>query len=118
MLCLLATYRANGPYNDFMKQYRRLASQFRGTIVGLHVITLEPETNTFAGQWIGAEKTVIGDQLPCELLYDANGEATWPLEPSHSPTIFVIGPTGTIVQHAHILDDVALWQAIEQSFTG
>ncbi|MBC8357239.1 MAG: hypothetical protein H8E66_35160 [Planctomycetes bacterium] len=117
MLCLLANYRANGPYNDFMKRYRHLATQFRGTIAGLHVITMESETNAFAGQWIGAEKTVLGDQLPCELLHDASGEATWPLEPTHSPTILVLGPSGTIVQRAHILDDVALWQAIERSFS-
>ena len=36
-VCLLANYRGNGPYNDFMARYRNYATYFGRYLAGLHV---------------------------------------------------------------------------------
>ena len=42
-VCLLANYRSNGPYYDFLNRYHNYATYFAPYLAGLHVITAEPK---------------------------------------------------------------------------
>lgn len=110
IVCLLATYRSNGPYNQLMHAYRRLAPGFPGVLAGLHVITLVPERTPEHDYWCQEEDRVARARLPFEMLID-DEEVTWTVMPPSSPWCCVIGKDRRILSEGD-LTDVEFWEAL------
>ena len=72
-MCLLASYRGNGPYEDFMRRYLHFARWFSRFLPGLHVVTMEKERYVDRPHYFRAEDEVRAASLPMELLLEDGG---------------------------------------------
>lgn len=115
LVCLLASYRANGPYHDFMKRYHQVATHLQGRIRGIHVITTEREESDYAKHWMRGEEVVRNAGLACEVLYDGDGAITRLIRPTKSPMKFAVAASGAILQEGSILDDVEIWEILDKA---
>lgn len=113
IVCLLANYRANGPYYEFMVQYVRLSTFFRDYLTMLHVITMNPETTETNPVLLRGEAFARHMVAPMALLYDSDGRVTWQLNPKHSPELFILNTQGQIL-HQGALDEVGFWTVLRE----
>jgi len=109
-VCLLASYRSNGPYSDFLGRWHNYASHFGPFVEGLHVITMEPKRYPDREYHYRREDEVRALTLPFELLLE-EGEVVRELAPSGSPFILLLDSQGTIRSEGE-LDGVELWDAL------
>jgi len=110
-VCLLATYRGNGPYDDFMARYNNFATHFAPFVPGLHVITMEPTRRADRAYYFENEDRVRAAGLPMELLLDPDGELTRLLEPPGSPHVLLLDGQGRVAVEGE-LTSVELWTAL------
>jgi hypothetical protein len=110
IVCLLASYRGNGPYNAFMKRFRNYATYFPNNLSELHVVTMVSERHKDRDHWFEAEDLCRGDRLPFVVLHES-GEVTEALDPKGSPSILVLDRSGVVIQEGS-LNDVDFWQAL------
>ena len=106
-VCLLASYRGNGPYNDFMMRYHNFATWFAPYLKGLHVITMEKERPQERPYYFKAEDDVKAARLPLEMLLET-GDLSAQIGQRGSPFIVLLDPTGR-VRYEGELDSVAMW---------
>jgi hypothetical protein len=109
-VCLLASYRSNGPYSDFLGRWHNYASYFAPFLEGLHVITMEPKRYPDREYHYRREDEVRALPLPFELLLE-EGEVVSQLAPSGSPFIVLVDAQGTIRSEGE-LESVELWDAL------
>jgi hypothetical protein len=116
VICWLGPYRANGPYHEFMRHFRRLAVYFSNFLVGMHVITenlgQDASKREFTEQWIRGEKEARAAGAPFVVLQDAVGRLGAVLMPTGSPTLLVVDSRSTIVQKGGLLEDVDFWNVL------
>lgn len=110
LVCLLANYRGNGPYNDFMMRYRNTATFFKPFVHGLHVITMNPERRADRAHQFFGEDVVQKSGLALEILLE-DGKVTEAVDPRGSPHIMVLDRDGTVM-HAGELSTIDLWDVI------
>lgn len=110
-VCLLASYRSNGPYADFLQRWRNYATYFRDLLAGLHVLTTKTER-----QWdrayhyeCEAELRLLGH--PFQLVHEHDAAVTRTVMPAASPAIFLLDRTGTVVYEGR-LDAVDVWDVL------
>ncbi len=107
-VCVLASYRGNGPYNEFMMRYLHFATWFSPYLKGLHVITMEPKRYEDRPYYFKAEDAVKAAKLPLEMLLE-DGSLTGQVNQSSSPFIVLLDRTGQ-VRYEGELDSVGLWE--------
>lgn len=110
VVCLLATYRGNGPYNDFMRFYVSQAPWFRERWPQLHVISMETEKRADRARWFEAEARARERKLPFVVLHE-DGSLCAAIEPPGSPWLFVLDQQGRVV-HEGELEGCELWDAL------
>lgn len=111
VVCLLASYRGNGPYNDFMKRYAALVEQFNGRLRLLHVITTTAEKNPAYPQYYEAEEKALARGTVMSVLFDQEGSVTRAASPNASPWCYVLDRSG-IVHFEGTLYGTGLWKAL------
>ena len=111
IVCLLATYRGNGPYNDFMDRHLGFARHFGEFVSGLHVVTQASERPADRDYWFTNEDEALAQNLPVEILHDADGEVTHAVEPTGSPFVVALARDGTVLTEG-ALEQVELWDAL------
>jgi len=109
-VCLLATYRGNGPYNDFMMRYHNYSTWFAPFLKGLHVVTMEPERRADRAHYFRGEDAVREAGLPMELLLEA-GEVTDVIQQTGSPFVVLLDRDGRVRGEGE-LPSVDLWNTI------
>ena len=111
LVCLLGTYRSNGPYGEFLQRWLNFGTWFAPFLQGLHVITMEPKRFQ-GGEWhYQLEETARNAACPFALLFDERGDAHVPLAPDRSPLIFALDRRGTIDYEGE-LESVDLWDTL------
>ncbi|MBK5257207.1 MAG: hypothetical protein JJE39_14360 [Vicinamibacteria bacterium] len=108
-VCLLASYRGNGPYNDFMHRYHNFGTWFRDYLPSLHVITMEKGRPEERPYYFKAEDAVKAAKLPLEMLIE-DGSLSAKVRQTSSPFIVLVDRTGT-VRYEGELDSVDMWTA-------
>jgi hypothetical protein len=109
-VCLLANYRGNGPYNDFMWRYHNSATWFPRFLRGLHVLTLEPERHPDRPQYFHGEDQVRADGLPLEMLLE-DGHVTAAVQQTTSPLVVLLDRHRR-VRYEGDLGSVDLWNTL------
>ena len=109
-VCLLASYRGNGPYNEFMLRYLNFATWFGPYLKGLHVITMEKKRPEERPYYFKAEDAVKAARLPLEMLLE-DGSLTNQVKQTSSPFIVLLDRTGH-VRYEGELDTVAMWETV------
>lgn len=110
-ICLLATYRGNGPYNDFMGRYVNFRATTGGLLDQLHVLTMETERRADRPYWYEAEDRALHDGVPASVLLDGSGEVTLEIDPDGSPHVLLLDNTGRVL-HEGWPDEISLWKCI------
>ncbi|MBX7185515.1 MAG: hypothetical protein K1Y01_10260 [Vicinamibacteria bacterium] len=110
VVCLLASYRGNGPYNEFMLRYHNFATWFSPFLKGLHVITMEPKRPDERAYYFKGEDAVMASKLPLDLLLES-GSLTGEVQQSGSPFVVLLDRAG-IVRFEGELDSVDLWKTL------
>ncbi len=109
-VCLLASYRGNGPYNDFMLRYQNFATWFAPFLKGLHVVTMEAERPADRAHYFRGEDAVRKAGLPLELLLE-DGNVTDAVRQTGSPFVVLLDREG-IVRCEGELSSVDLWNTL------
>ncbi len=117
IVCLLASYRGNGPYNDFMDRYLGFARHFSDWISGLHVLTTTPERRADRAYWFENEDEALAQGLPVEVLLDADEEVTLAIEATGSPFIVALDQTGRVLVEGG-MEQIDLWNALAKANHG
>lgn len=110
LVCLLASYRGNGPYGDFMERYQNYARFFPEYLAGLHVLTMEKERQADRPFYYRAEDAARAAGYPVSVLLDP-GDVTRAVAPPGSPFVLMLDRTGTVVYEGE-LDSVELWDTL------
>jgi hypothetical protein len=109
-VCLLASYRGNGPYDDFMRRYLHYATWFSRFLPGLHVVTMEKERYPDRPHYFEAEDEVRGASLPLELLLE-DGQLSATVRQTGSPFIVLLDRSRR-VRYEGELASVDLWDTL------
>ncbi len=113
LVCLLAGYRSNTPYGQFMQRYRKFAKQdFKPWLGGIHVIT--GDCQDYRGQPVWqkeGEERARRAKLDVPILCDPRNRIADELQLRGSPEIKAIIGDGRIV-HSDITDEVDMWNAL------
>jgi tetratricopeptide (TPR) repeat protein len=118
-ICLMASSRTNGPYDEFMKQYARLSRHFADFLAELHVITenhitlarRDKERREFVDQWRTAESQARELGIPFAVLYDEHGLVTQAVDTPGVPYVLLIDHQGTIVGE-DTYSDMQVWNTL------
>ena len=110
-VCLLANYRSNGPYADFLLRWRNYATYFPTFFAGLHVLTTRTERYPYREYHYEREAEVRALGHPFHLLHEHDGGVVGTILPPGSPSIFLLDRTGTVVYQGE-LDAVEVWDAL------
>lgn len=111
VVCALGSYRANGPYSDFMRRYARFAATVGESLHELHVVTSTDHEKEIADWWLGGEKEARKASVRFSVLYDEEDSLVEQLLFQKSPWEYVLAKDGTVVYEGH-LDEVGLWEAL------
>ena len=109
-VCVLATYRSNGPYYEFLDRWHNYATWFAPFLAGLHVITAEPKRYPDRSHHYQREDALRSLPLPFELLLET-GEVMLEVKASYSPFVVLLDAQGTVVCEGG-LEPVELWDAL------
>jgi hypothetical protein len=109
-VCLLASYRSNGPYYDLLNRYHNYATHFAPFLEGLHVLTTEPKRHPHRPFHYVREDEVRAVGLPFEVMLE-EGEVVAALAPSGSPFVLLLDRQGTILYEGE-LDPVSWWETL------
>jgi hypothetical protein len=109
-VCVLATYRSNGPYYELLGRWRNYATWFAPFLAGLHVITAEPNRYPDRSLHYEREDELRALPLPFELLIE-QGEVMTAVAARYSPFVVLLDADGTVVCEGE-LEPVELWDAL------
>jgi hypothetical protein len=111
LLCLLSSYRGNGPWNDFMQRYLTLVRDFTPFIGPLHAITEVKERYPERPHYFAAEDQARAEGAPFELLFDPRGEVSAMYEPRVSPFVMALDHRGRILGEGQ-MEGPEVWRAL------
>ncbi|MBL4889917.1 MAG: hypothetical protein JKX97_07865 [Candidatus Lindowbacteria bacterium] len=114
VVCLLATYRGNGPYNAFMEEYINHCCWFGDYLKCLHVITMEPTKRSDRPNWYEAEAAARTGNIQFDILHDTDGRITQAIDPQGSPHIFIVNSLGEIL-HEGWPSSKNFWDALKMA---
>jgi hypothetical protein len=109
-VCVLASYRSNGPYHDLLNRYHNYATHFARFLEGLHVLTEEPKRYPHRSFHYVREDEVRALGLPFEVMLE-EGDVVGTLGPSGSPFVLLLDHQGTILYEGE-LDTVSWWDTL------
>jgi hypothetical protein len=109
-VCLIASYRSNGPYYDLLDRFHNFATWFATYLAGVHVLTMKAERHSGRPYHYTREDEVRALPVPFEVLLE-EGEVVGELSPSGSPFVLLLRPDGTIVYEGE-LGCVDFWDAL------
>ncbi len=111
VVCTLASYRANGPYSEFMRRHVRFEATIGARIHELHVITSTDSEKEIGDWWLNGEKEARKAGVRFSLLYDEQDMISEELLSLRSPWVYALTRDGTVV-HEGTMDDLGLWEAL------
>ena len=111
LLCLLSSYRANGPYNEFMNRYRTFMRDFKPFLGPLHIITEIKDRYPDRPHYFETEDKMRADQIPFDLLFDPQGDLRGMYQPRVSPFVMAIDARGRILCEGE-MEGVEMWRAV------
>jgi hypothetical protein len=110
-VCLLASYRSNGPYSDLLQRWHNYMTYLGDFLAGLHVLTTETKRYPNREFHYECEAKVRALRRPFHLLHEHDSGVINTIEPRSSPMVFLLDRTGTVVYQGG-LDAVDIWDAL------
>jgi len=110
IICLLGSYRSNGPYEYFMQAFLSLQRHFGKIFSGLHVVTASEHNHN----WLDSENRALDNGLPVSVLYDEGNRVADTLHISSSPNVFFVDKHRRIICHDILTSEVDIWDLVAQ----
>jgi len=110
-VCLLASYRSNGPYSDLLQRWHNYVFYMGEYLAGLHVLTTETQRYPNREFHYECEARVRALGRPFHLLHEHDSGVTRVVAPRSSPMVFLLDRTGTVVYQGW-LDAVDIWDVL------
>lgn len=111
LLCLLSSYRGNGPYNEFMERYLTLVRDFKPFVGPLHIFTEVKDRYPDRPHYFEAEDKARAAKAPFELLFDPSGNVSAMYGPRVSPFILALDQRGLVLTEGQ-LEGRDVWRAL------
>lgn len=123
VLCLLGSYRVNGPYIDFLTYCMRLVRHFPDYLAELHVVCesttasklansdLKEEARDAIRSFLVEEEQLRKQGLPFVVLHDEEGTLGAAVGLRSSPHVLVLDFRGTVL-HDGEFDEVKFWELL------
>ena len=111
LLCLLSSYRGNGPWNDFMQRYLTFLRDFTPFLGPLHAITEVKERYPERPHYFEAEDKARAQGAPFELLFDPRGEVSAMYGPRVSPFVMALDHRGRVLCEGQ-MEGPEVWKAL------
>ncbi len=111
LLCLLSSYRANGPYDELLQRYLTFVRDFKPFVGPLHAITEVKDRYPDRPHYFETEDKVRATGVPFELLFDPEGEVSHMYAPRVSPFTMCIDNRGRILCEGQ-LEGEDVWKAL------
>lgn len=111
LLCLLSSYRGNGPWNDFMRRYPGLVRDFAPFIGPMHAITEVRERYPDRPHYFEAEDKARAAGAPFEVLFDPGGDAGAMYRPRVSPFVMALDQRGRVLSEGE-MNGPEVWRAL------
>lgn len=111
ILCLLSSYRGNGPWNSLMERYLTLARDFAPFLGPLHAITEVKDRYPDRPQYFEAEDKARVAGAPFDVLLDPGGDVSALYGPRVSPFVMALDNRGRILSEGE-LDGLETWRAV------
>ncbi|MCO7223028.1 hypothetical protein [Pleionea sp. CnH1-48] len=114
-LCVMPSYRGNGPYNDRVATYEKLIDNFSDLTSPLYVISDKKEASeTMPGWYIENEKKLLAEGKPLIQLYDEDRQVADVLDQSTSPNIYILNKQGKIIDSGLGFYYQNIWTLLEK----
>jgi hypothetical protein len=110
-VCLLGSYRSNGPYADFLLRWWNYATYFAPFFAGLHVLTSRTQRHAGRAAHHAREAEVRAIGCPFHLLHERDEAVLRAVQPTRSPAVFLLDRTGMVVYEG-LLDVVDVWDVL------
>ncbi len=110
-VCLLASYRSNGPYSDLLQRWRNYMTYMGEFLAGLHVLTTETQRYPNRDFHYECEAKVRALGHPFHLLHEQDEGVIRVIQPRSSPMVFLLDRTGMVVYQGE-LDAVDVWDVL------
>ena len=113
-LCLMLTYRANGPYNDALKAYHAIYPHAKDQMQPMIVVTTERDRDAEPPEYFEAEEALIAAGIPISVVFDR--DSFWRDRVlAGAPEHIVTDEKAKIIWHDHLHDDHAYWEMLSQT---
>lgn len=112
LVCVMASYRTNGPYIEGFERAHIPLSRLRGIFRGVHVITSWDAATSRDLKRPIMEPRLEKSGVDIRVLYDVDGTVDEQLSLISAPTNLVIDHRGVIVADGWLGDDKVLWDAL------
>lgn len=114
-LCVMPSYRCNGPYNRFLYQFNSLLSCFPENTSALYVITDKRDEENL-DTWLKNERVMLANGKPIVLLYDEDRGLADVLEQSTSPNIYALNKEGLILNSGIEFTMEQTWSLLQMAY--
>jgi hypothetical protein len=111
-ICLMSTYRANGPYHDCVKAYHSVYPFIKNYCFPLLVITDDDVGSKNQNYWLSSEKDAKKAGLSLRIAYDEEASFAWDIELSGAPKFITINKEREIVSDKWLGNEYAYWSLV------
>jgi len=108
-VCVMPSYRGNGPYNESMLCYRAVYNYFSHRLRPIHVLTTELEKRTDRDWWYENEEAALRENIPVIVLHDEDRVVADTLQASFTPVIYVLNNKGVIIYEGGLKHPFHYW---------
>ena len=116
-LCVMPSYRANGPYNDRVAVYEKIYDKFPESTSPFYVITDVKNLENSNDNWrIENEQRLIKAGKPIVLLFDEESRVAEVLEQTTSPNIYILNKEGVIINVGFDFKLDIIWTLLHREF--
>ncbi len=113
-ICLMITYRGNGPYDDNIKVYRSVYPHLKDKMAPLFVITSEGTKRPDRPHWFAAEEALIKAFFPITVAYDPSASFDDKYL-AGAPEYLAVNKDGVVIWDQTLSDDYDYWEMVSRA---
>jgi hypothetical protein len=116
-LCVMPSYRGNGPYNDSMLCYRATIKHLSDRFLPMVVITDQLEKRPDRMWWYEHETLAKQQHMDIHLVFDETSSVARKLQMQRTPIFYVLNKQGVIIHQGALAEPSEYWGCLNQQPT-
>lgn len=107
-ICLMVSYRGNGPYSDAMKVYHAMYPHVKDSLLPMFVMTSDDQKRPDRPHWYDAEDALVKADIPITVAHDPNAYFADSFL-TGAPEFIGLDHSGKVVWDAYLGDAYDYW---------